>query len=430
MPIVAARGSRRYLAIAKEDEIGVFPHAEPATSAGYLAESQTVPANGDDTGNEGPRETSEGEEYVATVDTEITIPAGSDLKVDLIGADEEMGTYTSVSVLYDETAGATDLVLAAGTILGRYRWKSDDPAWADVEITTDDANATGAINAFLNSVQLTKVRNTGGSGIEPQRQQLTSDELRDDRQIETMRLGNINGQISIPIEFSYAAFDDLIAAALFGEWDDNEVKAGTDRSSFVLEEGFTDIEQYLLARGGVVNQWQLQVQPNAMITGSFQLMFLALDEPYAGSSSPNVVDAPTNDVFDSFTGTITRDGTAVGGVASLSLNLQNGVEAKHQILSGKEAYRMLDGRSNLTLDMSIDFQNADEYERFINETEFALTFELVDLDGNKYEFDIPRIKYTGNTRNVTENDLTQSLPAMALRDATLGSNIKITRTAA
>lgn len=62
------------------------------------------------------------------------------------------------------------------------------------------------------------LRNTGGGGIQMQRDSLQSQEMRSDRQIAAMRLGNKRPTLEVPFEFSYGSFDDLLEGALFGEW--------------------------------------------------------------------------------------------------------------------------------------------------------------------------------------------------------------------
>ena len=65
---------------------------------------------------------------------------------------------------------------------------------------------------------LKKIRNTGGNGISNERSVLQSGEIRSDRGISDVRLGQNQPALSIPFEFSYESFDDLIAAAFGNRW--------------------------------------------------------------------------------------------------------------------------------------------------------------------------------------------------------------------
>jgi len=64
----------------------------------------------------------------------------------------------------------------------------------------------------------TKLRTTGGSGLMNNRTNITSNEIRDDRQIIVSRLGQNQPDTTIPFELSYESFDDFMQGALGGEW--------------------------------------------------------------------------------------------------------------------------------------------------------------------------------------------------------------------
>jgi hypothetical protein len=85
------------------------------------------------------------------------------------------------------------------------------------------------------------------------------------------------------------------------------------------------------------------------------------------------------------------------------------------------------GRANLTGNLSIFFENATLANKFLDETESALIFTLTDLKGNSYRFTIPRIKYTGATKSITENNTVLDFPFQALADSTTSTCLIIDR---
>ena len=343
------------------------------------------------------------------------------------------------------------------------------------------------------------LRNTGGGGIQMQRDSLQSQEMRSDRQIAAMRLGNKRPTLEVPFEFSYGSFDDLLEGALFGEWaaaynitaqtvsvdsvnntfsrsteswitdgvqvgdrivttgfEDPEnngtflvsevselvitcetatglktasgdigvavtttrqrLKQGVTGKSYTIEEGFTDIGQHQNIKGALVNQFSLAIATNAMVTGSFSLIGKSAS-PYSGTpldESPEA--APTTDPFDSYTGSITEGGSSAV-VTAVNISLNNGVEAFFECFADT-AHRMGAGRANLTGSLSAFFEDAVTANKFLNETESALVFSLIDLDGNEYVVTIPRIKYTGTTKSVSENNIVLDYPWQALADDT------------
>lgn len=359
--------------------------------------------------------------------------------------------------------------------------------------------ATWGVTPDTPSMKL--LRNTGGSGIQMQRDSLQSQEYRSDRQVAAMRLGNKRPTLEVPIEFSYGSFDDLLEGALFGDWavpynlttqtvsvdasaktfsrstgswitdgvmagdsivttgfedsgnngtflvsevsasaitcatatglttvsEDTGVavtttrqrlKQGVTKKFFTFEEGFEDMDpaQFQAMVGAMVNTFSLSVSTNAMITGSFSLVGKS-----AGAFSDTSLDAeptaaPTTDPFDSYTGSLTEGG-ASAVVTALSISLNNGIEALFACFASL-AHRMGVGRANLTGSLSAFFESAATANKFLNETESALVFSLEDLDGNSYTFTIPRIKYTGTNKSITENNVVLEYPWQALADAT------------
>lgn len=274
------------------------------------------------------------------------------------------------------------------------------------------------------------LRNTGGSGIQVVKNPQQSEEFRSDRAIAEVRMGVQRATLEIPFELSFATFDDLLEAALFGEWTLDVLDQGVVVHSFTFEEGFTDVDVYLPAVGAMVNTMTLNLAPEgAMVTGSFGLVCKAQRTSTATTMADSVVVANTNPVFDSFQGHILK-GTANMAVAtSATINLTNNVEQLFALFQD-EAFGNAVGRCDVQGSIEAYFQSEAEMDEFLNEDEISLEFELEDLDENKYTIELPRVKWTGNTRNLTENTATQTIPFQALFDADLATTMRITRTEA
>jgi len=271
------------------------------------------------------------------------------------------------------------------------------------------------------------LRNTGGGGIKVARQSLQSAEYRQDRAIAGVRLGNKTPTLDVPFEFSYTSFDEFLEAALFGSWTTNVLKQGVTKKFFTVEEGFTDIAQYQTLTGAMVNDFSLDIKPNAMITGSFSLLGLVASA-FAGSSiDANPEAAETASPFDSYTGSLKEGGASIAIVTGLSLKLANGLEHFFALFN-KDPAKIGVGRANLTGTLSCYFESAAMANKFLAETESSLEFTLTDLAGNSYTFLVPRIKYTGADRTLAENNISIDLPFQALYDPTEATALKITRT--
>lgn len=270
------------------------------------------------------------------------------------------------------------------------------------------------------------LRNTGGNGVAQSRSQLLSQEMRSDRQIASMRMGIKRANLELPIEFSYQSFDDILAAAMFSDWETDVLETGTTLKSFSIEEGFTDIPAYVVARGMAVDQLSLSARPDAIITGSITLQGQAVEAPSDTPLDSDPTAAPTTEPFTTFEGEITVDGSSVGIISGIDLNLANGLDPKYPVFA-QEAYRMGYGRSNVSGQLTAFFDNTDLLTKAIEETEIAMTITFEDVPGNQYVFTLPRIKFGDESRSVSENDITENLPWQALYDESEGTNLKIER---
>jgi hypothetical protein len=252
-----------------------------------------------------------------------------------------------------------------------------------------------------------------------------SNEIRSDRQISDFRSGTRRVGEPIGIELSYGSYDDLLESALLGTWSTNVLKAGTALKSFTAERGFTDISQYEVFTGCVVNTLSLTITP-AMITGS--LGILGKDAAFSGSSLGSPSAAPTHPPFDGFSGTIEEGGATIASVTSLELNLDNGMTPSFVLMS-QVTPQLLVGRSNLTGTLSAYFESLALMNKFLNETESSLELTLEGASGGDLTIHIPRLKYSGaaNPTTGSEDAVMLNMPFQALRSASEGTNLVITR---
>lgn len=284
------------------------------------------------------------------------------------------------------------------------------------------------------------IRHTGTT-LGLSKESLQSEELRDDRQIADFRHGAYQVGGDINIELSYGSFDKLLEAVLCGTWDDDapvagtdRLKAGTVRRSFTIERFFGDIltadKPYHRFTGVEFNTMSLAINANAMITGSFGVLGQNMATDTAIVTGATYNPATTTSPLDSFTGTLQENGTPIAVITEIQLNVENGLEARF-VVGSKQSIRPSIGRSNVSGQVTAYFENSTLLDKFINETESSIVFELPDGAGNQYTVTLPRIKYTGGQPDVDgEGPITLSMPFQALLDATTGTNIIIDRTPA
>ena len=267
---------------------------------------------------------------------------------------------------------------------------------------------------------------------------IESAEVSGDRQIKHYRHGNKSVAGDLAVEVSYGTFDELLEAALGSTFTADTPIVGTDqlqvgsaRKSFTIERlfGNLDVPEYHRYRGCEVNSFSISLAPDAIITGSFNLIGKDIDTPDTAIIAGATYNAATvSEPFDSFSGVINEGGSPIAIVTSLELSLENGLNPLFVVGSDVTELPSI-GKSRVSGTIGLFFQDSDMLSKFINETASSLNFTLVDVAGNEYDFTLPNIKYTGGQPDVSgEGEITISMPFQALYDVTEGSNLTVERT--
>lgn len=253
-----------------------------------------------------------------------------------------------------------------------------------------------------------------------------SEELRNDAQISDLRHGLKQNGGDIGIELSFAEYDDLLAAAVRGEWKDDVLVAGIDVPTFTIEREFSDIKQYQLFTGCAVNSLSLEIQTNAMITGT--ISFVGKDVNFGDTSAAaQKIESQTFSPLDGFSGALLEGGKPIAVITSISLNIENGIEAAN-VLGSDVAAALVPGRINCTGSVSAYFENLDLLNKFVNETESDLQITFGNGGPGSYIVKLPRIKYSGGDNAVDgEGPIMLDMPFQALLDECTGTNIIIER---
>ena len=264
-----------------------------------------------------------------------------------------------------------------------------------------------------------------GVGVSLSKDSFQSNELRSDRQISDLRHGMFSASGDIPVELSHNAFDDLIESAMFSEWQsDDTIVIGQTMKSFTLQKAFTDIGEYHVFPGCVINNWSVNVTPNGIITSVFSIMGETMETTQALTGA---TDKALNAPFDSFSGYLKEGGVTNALVTGIDLTLSNNLSML-QVIGTNKAVGLVDGRATITGTMTAYFANSTLLDKFINETESVLEFQLADASSNTLTFTLPRIKYSGGDVPVNdEGPVTINMPFQALLDSVTGTTMTLTR---
>ena len=270
--------------------------------------------------------------------------------------------------------------------------------------------------------------------LELTKERVQSAEIRSDRMTNVDRHGNKQTAGDIVVELADGDYDDLLAAVMFNDWvtslgNPDRLDVGTTFKSISIEDRAEDIAQYMLYSGVALNQMSVSIAPNQMGLTTFS----TVGKDMSISQTGKTVDAAAgNDKFDSYSGTLAIGDVgspiAVGFVNAMDFSVVNSLNPTFVI--GSDTTPFLEyGRAAVEGTVTVYFEDEAIINRFINETETAMTIGLNDPSGaNLYTFGFPRIKINGAPVPVdSEQSRMITFPFVALKDATEGTNFYIER---
>jgi hypothetical protein len=265
-----------------------------------------------------------------------------------------------------------------------------------------------------------------------------SAEIRPDRTITDVLLLTYGATGGFVAEWSSHNFDELIEAALCGKWDAavgvlGNLQNGVIFRSFVLEQGYLDIARFIIYRGMVIEEWDLNITARAIINETFTFMGVSGLIQTASlfttaPAEPNLLTPIT--AGPAVTGV--EMNPAIGGACVRSLKFK--VKNNHRVRDCVESYEsgiFGQGAQDITGTMEIFFANETIFQTMLNNAAIALTWQIIDLQsgGITYTFTLPKVKIETTAQPITGNntDIIQTVSWRALLDATSGYQMKITR---
>jgi hypothetical protein len=257
---------------------------------------------------------------------------------------------------------------------------------------------------------------------------IQSAEITPDRMPRIDRHGQRTVSGDIVVEMRPADYDWLLEGALFGSFSSDVLNTGTTVKGFTIEDGALDITQYRAFSGCMVNTMQMSIAPNQMTTATFGIMGKNMTQ----SSSPldaSLTAASGNEPFDSYSGTISEGGSTIAYVNSIDFTLNNNLNPAF-VLGSTTSPQMEFGTSSLEGTMTVYYQDAALITKFLNETESSLSIVLDDrVAGLNYTLLMPRIKINGAAVPVANpQSRLMTIPFVALRDSSTGTQLRVTRT--
>ena len=210
----------------------------------------------------------------------------------------------------------------------------------------------------------------------------------------------------------------------------NNIRNGVLKKSVTFEKHFADIDEYHTYAGMRGSTMTLSLESAAILTGTFgfQGKSQALSSVTVASATS---EQSTNTVMNSSgnVGRIWYNGSIATGICFQSAEISLDNNARDQQCVGSDVNSGIGlGNAAVTGNFSAFYLNNDILDNFVNKDNVDFRFQVTDLAGNSYVFDVARIRLTEATANAegANQDVVQNISFGAFVSETGNYTIQVT----
>lgn len=244
--------------------------------------------------------------------------------------------------------------------------------------------------------------------------ELTKSELVSGGRIEKQGLPT-SAQVSgdIETELMFGAFDELIAAAFWSEWNTtnarlHKLSVGSTKTQFAITKDFTDVNVNHIFKGCVVSKFSLNIDKDGLVKTTFGFTGLGYEESTAQSfaTSPTVT-ADTQKASGLSIGEIKLNNSPVTiCVESISFELDNQTEIQKCLGDNMYGGNVLAMLASISGSMTLAY--GQESHNIVKEQLSGRTFALefaIKFGNQKYVLKIPKMQVSGEIPSPSGTDL-------------------------
>jgi len=270
-----------------------------------------------------------------------------------------------------------------------------------------------------------KLRTKNPLNPNPNKSLLESEEVLSHRQREHVRHGMRGFSGNVPTDFSFGAYNDMLAALLSGVWEAGVLKVGSTQKTFTVEQKI-NADKFIRGLGVTPSQLSITILTNQLVTCGWD--FVGMDFSYEATSLGTPADVATHPPFDGLGGaTIEEGGSAISIVTSLNMTI-NASKSVGGLVGTNKGDVPTDGQVQVTGNLTARFNSLALFSKFEDETESSLKVTLINPadSGDTLEISLPRLKYNSGSPQNNGNVIDVSLDFEGLYDVTAESSIVIT----
>lgn len=261
--------------------------------------------------------------------------------------------------------------------------------------------------------------------------------------------GEVSGSFNFEAQAGNFFFDMLIAVLQADKktsvntnsggstWaDEATIKNGSTKHCFAflkrIQVASGDYDWYIF-RGVQIGSMSMDISPNALITGTVNVMGVRPEAPVEDSAAPvtwtlsDLTTLPLMSGVDSLQNFDILSGSTSSGVTmqSVAISFDNQLRQQQAVgINSIYAAGVASGRFMATYSGSAYYANPTIYNAFVNDTDLSITGQLLDSSGNGIQLDSDYVKVTSGsipTADGADQDLMISTEFRAFEDSTNGT---------
>lgn len=193
----------------------------------------------------------------------------------------------------------------------------------------------------------------------------------------------------------------------------------------IVTSGFTNAANNGTFTVDTVTALQVTTIEQTLVTESSAASATQFVSPQIGVK----LGAPSNTPLAAFDGTLFEGASSAACITAFSMDLQNN-RTLQACVGSKFSADVFDGTAQLTGEITVLFEDAVQFNKFVDETESSIWIKMEEpgSPGNFISLVLNRVKYTGNTIDPPqEGPVPLTMPFRALPDLVTGSYITIQR---
>ena len=250
-----------------------------------------------------------------------------------------------------------------------------------------------------------------GNTLTPTLNKEESEEITESRLGQGSIVTSIDIGGDITGELSYGTFDDLLAAAFYGQWDANKLTVGETRSTFSVAKAYRDVDVYALFKGAHVSTFALEVPEEGKATVTFTMSCLDYEDKETPFATDPAEPSKTPFMSSISVGDVKANGVSLAGqacVSGLTVNIDNQLQT--QRCFGAERLgpgALIETAAAITGTVTLAWSKKawELWKNQFKRTPIAVSFPITDSLGNKYEIDLPAIEVDGDLPNGAKGDI-------------------------